>query len=157
MSADQAQETTDEMSDSAMESAQASASDTFDDGELGDDETPGEATRPNAGAPTCRAVGISSFRAEFDETVGAEQLCDEEELDRLRAFSTSSLPICRASSARLANRLQRRLMAQQNRSWDFDLEEGFLDPARLARIVIDPDAAAVLQAGARHRSSATPW
>ena len=48
MSADQAQATTDEMSESAMESAQASTSDTFDDGELGDDETPGEATRPNS-------------------------------------------------------------------------------------------------------------
>ncbi|MEC6999312.1 hypothetical protein VXQ18_02375 [Brucella abortus] len=51
---------------------------------------------------------------------------------------------------RLANRLQRRLMAQQNRSWDFDLEEGYLDSARLVRIVIDPHAAAFLQAGARY-------
>ena len=58
---------------------------------------------------------------------------------------------CRAWSARLANRLQRRLMAQQNRAWEFDLEEGMLDPARLPRIVIDPYPAALVQAGAGHR------
>ena len=56
-----------------------------------------------------------------------------------------------ASSARLANRLQRRLLAQQNRSWEFDLEEGMLDPARLPRIIIDPHAAALLQAREGHR------
>src|SRR6266850_1404944 len=111
MSADQAQASTDEMSESAMESAQASTSDTFDDGELGDDETPGEATRPNSrGVNEPRGPEYHAFAPKFDEVI----------------------------AARLANRLQRRLMAQQNRAWEFDLEEGVLDPARLSRVVTDP-------------------
>src|SRR5690606_31421462 len=67
-----------------------------------------------------------------------EELCDEEELDRLRAFLDKQLANLQGIVGRLANRLQRRLMAQQNRSWDFDLEEGVLDTARLVRVVIDP-------------------
>jgi cobaltochelatase CobT len=139
MSADQAQETTDEMSDSAMESAQASTSDTFDDGELGDDETPGEATRPNAkGANEPRGPEYHAFAPKFDEVIAAEDLCDHDELERLRSYLDKQLAHLQGIVARLANRLQRRLMAQQNRAWEFDLEEGILDPARLSRIVIDP-------------------
>jgi len=59
-------------------------------------------------------------------------------LERLRAFLDKQLAHLQGAVGRLANRLQRRLMAQQNRSWDFDLEEGYLDPARLTRLVIDP-------------------
>src|SRR6516162_2155226 len=85
MSADQAQATTEEMSESAMESAQASTSDTFDDGELGDDETPGEAQRPNArGANEPRGPEYHAFAPKFDEVVAAEDLCDHDELERLR-------------------------------------------------------------------------
>ncbi|WP_319798116.1 cobaltochelatase subunit CobT [Nitrobacter sp.] len=139
MSADQAQETSDEMSDSALESAQASASDTFDDGELGDDETPGEATRPNArGANEPRGPEYHAFAPKFDEVIAAEDLCDHDELERLRSYLDKQLAHLQGIVARLANRLQRRLMAQQNRAWEFDLEEGILDPARLSRIVIDP-------------------
>ena len=73
-----------------------------------------------------------------DEEVEATDLCDEAELDRLRGFLDKQLANLQGVVGRLANRLQRRLMAQQNRSWDFDLEEGYLDSARLVRIVIDP-------------------
>ncbi len=70
--------------------------------------------------------------------IEAEELCDAEELTRLRAYLDKQLAHLQGVVARLANRLQRRLMAQQNRSWEFDLEEGALDPARLTRIIIDP-------------------
>jgi cobaltochelatase CobT len=139
MSADQAEATTDDMSDSAMESAQASTSDTFDDGELGDDETPGEATRPNShGKNEPRGPEYHAFAPKFDEVIAAEDLCDHDELERLRSYLDKQLAHLQGIVARLANRLQRRLMAQQNRAWEFDLEEGILDPARLSRVVTDP-------------------
>ena len=78
------------------------------------------------------------YTEEFDEVVEAQDLCDYEELDRLRAYLDSQLTGLQGIVTRLANRLQRRLMAQQNRSWDFDQEEGLLDAARLARVVISP-------------------
>ena len=79
-----------------------------------------------------------AYAAEFDEVITATELCDEEELTRLRAYLDQQLVHLQGAVTKLANRLQRRLMAQQNRSWDFDQEEGMLDAARLARIVIDP-------------------
>ncbi len=104
-----------------------------------DAETPGEAKRPdNPFTNLPKEIDYKVFSTAFDETVGAEELCDEEELDRLRAFLDKQLSNLQGVVGRLANRLQRRLMAQQNRSWDFDLEEGYLDPARLVRVVIDP-------------------
>ena len=78
------------------------------------------------------------FTSQFDEVVNAEDLCDAEELTRLRNFLDQQLAPVQGLVARLANKLQRLLMAQQNRSWDFDLEEGILDTARLSRVVIDP-------------------
>jgi cobaltochelatase CobT len=78
------------------------------------------------------------FTEKFDEVVSATELCDEEELGRLRAYLDAQLKGLQGVVTRLANRLQRRLMAQQNRSWDFDQEEGLLDAARLARVVISP-------------------
>jgi cobaltochelatase CobT len=78
------------------------------------------------------------FTESFDEVVEAQELCDYEELDRLRAYLDSQLTGLQGIVTRLANRLQRRLMAQQNRSWDFDQEEGLLDAARLARVVVSP-------------------
>jgi cobaltochelatase CobT len=78
------------------------------------------------------------FTEAFDEVVGAHDLCDEEELTRLRAYLDAQLKGLQGIVTRLANRLQRRLMAQQNRSWDFDQEEGMLDAARLARVVVSP-------------------
>jgi cobaltochelatase CobT len=78
------------------------------------------------------------FTTRFDEIVEAEELCDEEELGRLRAYLDQQMGGLQNVVTRLANRLQRRLLAQQARSWDFDQEEGLLDAARLARVVISP-------------------
>ncbi|MGN6769949.1 MAG: cobaltochelatase subunit CobT [Rhizobiaceae bacterium] len=120
------------------EASDASSDDVSED-EDADAETPGETKRrddPFANLP--RDIDYKVFTTTFDETVGAEELCEEEELDRLRAFLDKQLANLQGVVGRLANRLQRRLMAQQNRSWDFDLEEGYLDPARLVRVVIDP-------------------
>ena len=78
------------------------------------------------------------FTSQFDEVVDAEDLCDPEELTRLRAYLDQQLRALQSVVSRLANRLQRRLLAQQNRSWEFDLEEGLLDAARLSRVLVDP-------------------
>ncbi len=78
------------------------------------------------------------FTSQFDEIIDAEDLCDPEELTRLRAYLDQQLRALQGVVARLANRLQRRLLAQQNRSWEFDLEEGLLDAARLSRVLVDP-------------------
>ena len=78
------------------------------------------------------------FTTEHDETVHADTLCDPEELTRLRAYLDQQLSGLQGAVSRLANKLQRRLMAQQNRSWDFDQEEGLLDAARLTRVVVSP-------------------
>ena len=79
-----------------------------------------------------------AWTTKFDEEITAPELCDSDELDRLRAYLDSQLTGLQGVVTRLANRLQRRLMAQQNRSWDFDQEEGLLDAARLARVVVSP-------------------
>ena len=79
-----------------------------------------------------------AFTTRFDEIVEAGELCDEEELGRLRAYLEQQMAGLHNVVTRLANRLQRRLMAQQARSWDFDQEEGLLDAARLARVVVSP-------------------
>ncbi|WP_395944146.1 cobaltochelatase subunit CobT [Brevundimonas sp.] len=80
------------------------------------------------------------FTTAYDEVVDAADLCDPMELDRLRNLLDQQLTILSSVVSRLANKLQRRLLAQQNRSWMFDLEEGMLDTARLTRIVTDPTA-----------------
>ncbi|MBZ0162805.1 MAG: cobaltochelatase subunit CobT [Notoacmeibacter sp.] len=119
-----------------MEATDATADEFAEDEE--EAETPGEARRKeDPFAELSSHLDYKIFTTAFDETVGAEELCDEEELDRLRAFLDKQLANLQGVVGRLANRLQRRLMAQQNRSWDFDLEEGYLDPARLPRVVID--------------------
>jgi cobaltochelatase CobT len=84
------------------------------------------------------AFGYKVFTRAYDEIVNAEELCDTEELERLRAFLDKQLVALHGAVARLANRLQRRLLAQQNRGWDFDLDEGMIDAARLARVIVDP-------------------
>lgn len=78
------------------------------------------------------------FTTAFDEIVDAADLCDPSELERLRALLDQQLTALSSVVARLANKLQRRLLAQQNRSWMFDLEEGVLDTARLTRVITDP-------------------
>ena len=78
------------------------------------------------------------WSAKYDETIAALELADEDELNRLRAYLDQQLESLQSTVTKLANRLQRRLMAQQNRSWDFDQEEGMLDAARLARVIVSP-------------------
>ncbi|MEE9272941.1 MAG: cobaltochelatase subunit CobT [Robiginitomaculum sp.] len=91
-----------------------------------------EQTLSNAPAP----YGV--FTKAHDEIIKAEELCEPDELERLRTYLDGHMKGLAAVTARLANRLQRRLMAQQQRSWRFDLEEGLLDTARLTRVVTDP-------------------
>jgi cobaltochelatase CobT len=78
------------------------------------------------------------FTPQYDEEIDARELCDEEELGRLRAYLDQQLVHLQSAVTKLANRLQRRLMAQQSRSWEFDQEEGMLDAARLARVIVNP-------------------
>jgi cobaltochelatase CobT len=138
MNMEDADASSDEAAESA-EAAQSSSSDTFEDSEMGEDETPGDTTRPPMrGGNEPRGPEYHPFAPKFDEVVNAEDLCDPEELERLRAYLDKQLAHLQGVVARLANRLQRKLMAQQNRAWDFDLEEGILDPARLSRVVTDP-------------------
>jgi len=80
-----------------------------------------------------------AFTTQFDEVVSAEDLCDIDELTRLRQMLDQQLINLQAVVAKLANRLQRRLLAKQNRSWNFDLEEGLLDAARLPRVIVNPE------------------
>jgi cobaltochelatase CobT len=84
------------------------------------------------------SFGYKVFSRQHDEEISAEDLSTPDELERLRAFLDKELRNLQSVVGRLANKLQRKLMAQQNRAWDFDLEEGILDTARLTRVVIDP-------------------
>jgi cobaltochelatase CobT len=84
------------------------------------------------------AFGYRVFNRQYDEEIAAEDLSTPDELERLRSFLDKELRHLHSAVGRLANRLQRKLMAQQSRAWDFDLEEGLLDTARLTRVVIDP-------------------
>jgi cobaltochelatase CobT len=95
--------------------------------------------RPNVSvldAP--EAFGYRVFSKQYDEEIAAEELSTPDELERLRSFLDKELRHLQGAVGRLANKLQRKLMAQQSRAWDFDLEEGMLDTARLTRVVIDP-------------------
>jgi len=139
MSMEDTELSAEDMPDAAAEAAEAPTADMADDTDMGDAETPGEPQRPrHFGANEPRGPDYRAFTVKFDETVAAEDLCEVEELDRLRGYLDKQLSHLQGVVARLANRLQRRLMAQQNRSWEFDLEEGQLDPARLSRIIVDP-------------------
>jgi cobaltochelatase CobT len=108
--------------------------------EPGGEEREGEASRPwrpnwPQGLPT---PAYRVFTTAFDEVVSVEELCGQAELARLRAQLDQSLARFEGMIARMANRLQRQLMAQQQRSWEFDLDEGILDAARLSRVVVNP-------------------
>jgi cobaltochelatase CobT len=84
------------------------------------------------------AFGYKVYSRAHDEEIAAENLSTPDELERLRSFLDKELRHLQGAVGRLANKLQRKLMAQQSRAWDFDLEEGILDTARLTRVVIDP-------------------
>jgi len=131
------QESADELEDGAMETADAPSSEFQDDSEQADSEEAGE-NRPSPPQESGRREpSYKAFTDKFDEIVAAEDLCDADELQRLRDYLDKQLQNLSSVVSRLANRLQRRLMAQQSRSWEFDLEEGILDSARLPRIIID--------------------
>lgn len=94
---------------------------------------------PPAPAPVSEAdPTYTVFTTQYDEEIAAEELADPAELERLRAYLDQQLEPLKGAVSRLANKLQRRLQAQQNRSWEFDLEEGILDAGRLARVVANP-------------------
>ena len=134
-----APETTDGDSEGESEDTRESMDD-MDEGEGGDEGEEGmlpvRPNRPWTDLPA--SFDYQVYTEAFDEVVAASDLCDEEELGRLRAYLDAQLKGLQGIVTRLANRLQRRLMAQQNRSWDFDQEEGLLDAARLARVVVSP-------------------
>ncbi len=112
-----------------------------DSDEPSDDAAPddsGKPWRPDLPFAHQDEWGYKAYTTQFDEVIEAEALCDAEELARLRNFLDQQLQAMQGVVTRLANKLQRLLMAQQNRTWEFDLEEGLLDTARLTRIVIDP-------------------
>ena len=105
------------------------------------EEDPDATMRGQPQNPDFPDKNIQAYRAftqEHDEIVEAEMLCEPEELGRLRAQLDQQLSNMQGIVSRLANRLQRRLMAQQQRWWEFDLDEGFLDAGRLSRVVVNP-------------------
>ena len=104
-----------------------------------DSETPGETTwRPQPGHNVLDRDQYHPYCTDYDEIIDAAQLCEPDELNRLRAHLDQQLSHLQSVIGKLANRLQRRLLAKQVRSWEFDLEEGYLDTARLARVVANP-------------------
>ena len=107
-----------------------------DEAEMPEGEAPLEPPPP---APYSDAdPNYAVYATDFDEEIKAEDLAEPAELERLRAYLDQQLDPLKGAVSRLANKLQRRLQAQQNRSWDFDLEEGTLDAGRLARVVANP-------------------
>lgn len=126
--------------DDGNEQEVESDSDMEADGEPGDEGEEGmmpvRPNRPLSDLPP--SFDYKAWTDKYDEVIAATDLCDEDELTRLRAYLDQQLIHLQGAVTKLANRLQRRLMAQQNRSWDFDQEEGILDAARLARVVTAP-------------------
>jgi cobaltochelatase CobT len=108
------------------------------DGETDETAEGKQPWRPGRQREEKREKAYKVFTAQYDEVVAAEELCDHEELNRLRQYLDQQLQQMQGVVSRLANRLQRKLLAKQNRTWEFDLEEGMLDAARLTRVVIDP-------------------
>ncbi|MBS0123177.1 cobaltochelatase subunit CobT [Thetidibacter halocola] len=133
----------DQSQDETMDPSQAQVSmEDSADQESGDEvEMPeGEAPlEPPAPQPISEAdPDYKVYITDFDEEIAAEDLAEPVELERLRAYLDQQLEPLKGAVSRLANKLQRRLQAQQNRSWEFDLEEGILDAGRLARVVANP-------------------
>ena len=135
-------ESSEDQASAEMEQTQAQLSDDdlddmdlADEAEFDNEEMPDQLPPP----PVSDAdPNYAVYTTEFDEEVMAEDLADPVELERLRSFLDQQLEPLKGAVNRLANKLQRRLQAQQNRSWLFDLEEGILDAGRLARVVTNP-------------------
>ena len=132
-----------EKSEAETEADDAELTEAEDDSQADDDLEVSEGDKPSR--PDIKDHGrpepaYKVFTAEHDEVITAEELCEPDELTRLRAYLDQQLTNLSNVVSRLANRLQRKLLAQQNRSWTFDLEEGLLDVARLTRVIVDPTA-----------------
>lgn len=137
--AESAEDASEQLEDGMGETEDGPEGESQDESDESAEDAADDRSRPPATDPRDRRMPDYKVYSEtFDETVTAEDLCDADELARLRAYLDKQISHLQGIVARLANRLQRRLMAQQNRAWEFDLEEGALDPARLTRIVIDP-------------------
>lgn len=135
-SAEQSQEMQDDASQAQISMDDMADMEAGEEAELPDGESDLEAPPPQ---PVSDAdPNYTVFTAEFDEEIKAEDLAEPAELERLRAYLDQQLDPLKGAVSRLANKLQRRLQAQQSRSWLFDLDEGILDAARLARIVANP-------------------
>lgn len=132
----EAQADHDEQSDDGADTQDGDADDGLEGEGEEDGMLPVRPNRPPASLSPDFAYNIWSTK--HDEIISAAELCDPEELVRLRAYLDQQLLHLQGAVTKLANRLQRRLMAQQSRAWDFDQEEGILDAARLARIVTAP-------------------
>ena len=133
----------DPQSEEDQDSTATVAVDTADDGAEPDHEIEDPDGAPPQSQPPEAPVSDADpeyrvFNRTHDEVITAEEICDPEELERLRGFLDQQLAPLQGAASRLANKLQRRLMAQQNRSWHFDREEGLLDVSRLARVVANP-------------------
>jgi len=140
---DEADATPEQSQEDSQDAAQAQIStddlaedEMSDETELPEGEAPLEPPPP---PPASEAdPNYRVFNDSFDEEIPAEELADPAELERLRAYLDQQLEPLKGAVGRLANKLQRRLQAQQNRSWLFDMEEGILDAGRLARVVANP-------------------
>ncbi len=140
---DEADASPEESQDEEQDASEAQVSmddqsdaDSDDEQEMPEGEAPLEPPPP---APHSDAdPNYVVYDAHFDEEVSAEELAEPAELERLRAYLDQQLEPLKGAVSRLANKLQRRLQAQQNRSWEFDREEGILDAGRLARVVANP-------------------
>lgn len=132
----------DDAADGSMDDAAESAAGTSAEErrEMAGDGEPGGRPEQWQDDPNQRRnePSYGAYATSFDEIVHAKELCDPDELARLRRHLDQQLHYLQGAVSRLANRLQRRLMAKQQRAWDFDLEEGLLDSARLARVVVNP-------------------
>ena len=135
-SAERSQEETTETAEAELSMDDTAEADESDETEMTEGEAPRNAPPP---PPVSEAdPGYRVFTTRFDEEVAAADLAEPAELERLRGYLDRQLEPLRGAVGRLANKLQRRLMAQQSRSWEFDREEGLLDAARLARVVANP-------------------
>jgi cobaltochelatase CobT len=121
------------------EAADDDGSDSEDEAAVaeGDDRPGGPQPRRDRGGPDAEGAYRAYTRA-FDEEIDAEELCDADELSRLRQQLDQQLQHLQGVISKLANRLQRKLLAQQTRAWEFDLDEGMLDAGRLSRVVVNP-------------------
>jgi cobaltochelatase CobT len=137
---DQSDEQRADGEDGETAESEAGETDQFDADADGDEMADTrEPWRPNTNVlDNPEAYGYKIFNRTFDEEIAADELSTPDELERLRSFLDKELRNLSGAVSRLANRLQRKLLAQQNRAWDFDLEEGMLDVRRLPRIIIDP-------------------